>query len=223
MKRTSRMRKATIAFAVLSFSAALAAAQNADPNTAAPTKNDYRLRVLEPAEGAKVSGTSVRVAVSTAVPGQTREAPETYTGAMPRPQVLVFLDDQNRGELKDDQNVLTIDNVPSGPHKLVVLAKNRSGEVIDRKEIRFTSAPESAASAAPATMVEPQPAAPPEPPPAPPTTAVSERPTTSSAPSASAPPAPRARTLPKTGSPVPLLALAGLGLVLAGNLLRGVR
>ena len=38
--------------------AAVGIAQNADANTAAPTKNDLRLRLTEPAEGATVTGTA---------------------------------------------------------------------------------------------------------------------------------------------------------------------
>ena len=54
---------------------------------------------------------------------------------MPRPRVDVFLDNENKGTLQEGQNVVTIDGVTAGSHKLVVLAKNLSGEVIDRKEI----------------------------------------------------------------------------------------
>ena len=36
---------------------------------------------------------------------------------------------------------MTVDAVSAGAHKLVILAKNQSGEVIDRKEINFTAEP----------------------------------------------------------------------------------
>ena len=40
----------TLSAIALVLASSLAFAQNADPNTAGPTKNDYRLRVVEPAE-----------------------------------------------------------------------------------------------------------------------------------------------------------------------------
>ncbi len=60
----SRFRMFTAALAVAALAlTGVALGQNADPNTAAPTKNDYRLRVVEPAEGATISGSSFQVVV----------------------------------------------------------------------------------------------------------------------------------------------------------------
>ena len=56
---------------------------------------------------------------------------------MPRPYVDVFLDNDLKGTMRDATNVLEIDNVPPGTHKLVLLAKNKASEIIDRKEVRF--------------------------------------------------------------------------------------
>ena len=60
---------------------------------------------------------------------------------MPRPRVEVFLDNDSKGTLQEGQNVMTVDAVAAGAHKLVILAKNQSSEVIDRKEINFTAEP----------------------------------------------------------------------------------
>jgi LPXTG-motif cell wall-anchored protein len=223
----SRIFTATLAVAGLML-AGVALGQNADPNTAAPTKNDFRLRVVEPAEGATIIGSSVQVVVD------LRPFPEVggdrkNTDSMPSARVDVFLDNENRGTLQQGQNVVTVDNVSPGSHKLVVLAKNLSGEVIDRKEINFTAeagvavaqssvethrAPAAAAPAPPpAPLVEPAPAppsarmsAPPPPAPAP-----APAPATTTA---------QMETLPETASSTPLLAVAGLGLLVTGLALR---
>jgi LPXTG-motif cell wall-anchored protein len=209
---------------------AAALAQNADPNTAAPTKNDYRMRVIEPASGAVVAGDTVRVVVDTRVMPEVGSEKKDVN-SMPRPDVQVFLDNEVKGTLKAEQNALTIENVPAGEHKLVFVATNRSGEIIDRQEIPFRSeAAVSARASAPAAPA-PAPVAAPAPPPAP-------------APAYSAPaPAPRAveapppappaysaqsrttstetmTTLPQTASNDPLLLVAGLALIGAGLLAR---
>src|SRR5262249_57875118 len=56
----NRTRLALAGLVIGAFAAA-ALGQNADKNSAGPTKNDYRLRVVEPAEGATVTGPTVRV------------------------------------------------------------------------------------------------------------------------------------------------------------------
>jgi hypothetical protein len=141
---TSHSLRTAIAVLALAVSA-VALGQNADANTAAPTKNDYQLRVMEPAQGATIEGSTVRVTVSTDLRGQTTDL-TGGTAQMPKPRIQVFLDDQDKGVLSDEQNVLTLENVPAGEHKLVVLAKNASGEVIDREELAFrSSAPSQAA------------------------------------------------------------------------------
>ena len=140
MRRTrSRIFTVTLVAAGLAL-AGLALGQNADPNSAGPTKNDYRLRVVEPAEGAMIKGDSIQVVVDLRpfpeVGGERRDV-----NSMPRPRVDIFLDNDNKGTLQEGQNVMTVDAVTAGAHKLVILAKNQSGEVIDRKEINFTAEP----------------------------------------------------------------------------------
>ena len=58
-RKTSGFIAALALFAV----AGMAVAQNADQNTGGPTKNTLKLRLVEPLEGASITGDSVRVAV----------------------------------------------------------------------------------------------------------------------------------------------------------------
>ena len=58
-KKTSSLIPAVPLFGV----AGINFAQSADPNTGGPTKNTLKLRLVEPAEGATLSGNSVRVTV----------------------------------------------------------------------------------------------------------------------------------------------------------------
>lgn len=218
--------KALAAALALAMSAALATAQSADPNTSGPTKNTFRLRVLEPAEGAMVTGSSVRVSASTLIPGEEDTKNIAPTDRTPRPEIVVFLDNSQKGVLNQETNTLVIESVPAGTHKLVLLAKNVSGEVVDRKEINFTSSEPMAASAT-TTSREPAPVAAPAPAPREP------------APVAAPPPAPARQettvattaqeqpaaaevpeTLPQTASLLPLAALAGASLLGAGAALR---
>jgi len=233
MHRTrSRIFTVTLVAAGLAL-AGLALGQNADPNSAGPTKNDYRLRVVEPAEGAMIKGDSLQVVVDLR-PFPEVGAERRDVNSMPRPRVEVFLDNDSKGTLQEGQNVMTLDAVATGAHKLVILAKNMSGEVIDRKEINFTAEPRTTvaqssvethrAQATTDTQVSVPPAPAPEPParvqappppPAPaPAPAVSmprEDTTTNSA---------RVRTLPETASSTPLLGAAGIGLILTGFAIR---
>jgi len=160
---------------------------------------------------------------------------------MPRPDVDVFLDNELKGTMRDAQNVLEIESVTAGPHNLVLLAKNRANEIIDRKAIEFSSTAPAAASSStnttetlagststdgawtltekPATQTAAV-APPPAPRPAPVEVAPAR-------PVSNPPPAPRTaryeaapRTLPDTASSYPTLALVGAGFLLAGFLLR---
>jgi hypothetical protein len=214
--------KALTAALALAFAASLAAAQSADPNTSAPTKNTFRLRVIEPVEGAQITGSSVRVSASTAIPGESSEAAIAPTDRTPRPEILVYLDIDQRAVISGEMNSVTIDNVPPGAHKLVLLAKNTSGEIIDRKEIAFTSMAAPMASSTTTSNVAPAPA-PAAPPPAP-------APVREAAPApVAAPPAETTtmatttdepETLPQTASLLPLAALSGFALLGAGAALR---
>ena len=233
-----RSRIVTAALAVAGLlTAGLALGQNADPNTAAPTKNDYRLRVVEPVEGARLVGSSFQVVVDLR-PNAEVGGDRKDDDSMPAPRVDVFLDNENKGTLQQGQNVVTVDAVTPGPHKLVVLAKNLSGEIIDRKEINFTSeAGTNVAQSSVETHRAPAASAP-APAPAPPRVESAPPPP---APAAQAPapaPAPmtssrdttttaqtrdtmtQRETLPETASSTPLLAVAGLGLLVTGLALR---
>jgi LPXTG-motif cell wall-anchored protein len=203
----SRFRVAVViflAFAVAGF----VLAQNADPNTAGPTKNDYRLRVIQPMEGATVTGNRIQVVVDTEIPAE-RDTRQDFN-SMPRPDIDVFINDKLQGTMRDTNNVIDIENVPPGAHTLVLLAKNRSGEIIDRKVVHVSVL----APAVPKTVVEQPVSAPPPPAPAyvaPPAPAYEP----------SAAPAPMAEEkLPPTGTSDPLLAVAGLVLLAGGIAVR---
>jgi hypothetical protein len=196
--------------------------QNADKNSAGPTKNDFRLRIVEPIEGATVTGSTVRVTVANGMPRTLQGS--SRTNDMPNPSFRVYLGNTLKGELKRDDNVLTIENVPVGSQKLVVEALNPSGEIIDRKEINFqTVASSSPAALSSIPTTEPKPAASSEQKPAASSAATSTT-TTNPPPVIEPAPAPapatslKAKTLPKTASSAPRAGLAGLALVLAGLL-----
>ena len=205
------LRIAILILAVGSF-AGLALAQAANYNTGGPTKNTLQLKLIEPAEGATITGTQVRVGIAYNT-SNFGEGQGTKFGEkdFPQPTFDVFLDNDLKQTVKgSESNVVFIDNVPAGAHKVVVMAKNVSGEVIDRKEVNITVAPAVAeAEIAPApTTYAPVPPPPPAPAPAP----VVEAPPP--------PPAPAMEmeheTLPKTGSAYPRVAAAGLALAMAG-------
>jgi hypothetical protein len=141
----TRIRLAVVVLAVSAL-AAVALGQNADKNSAGPTKNDYRLKVVEPAEGAAITGPTVRVVVDTSIREQL-DGEKTDVNSMPRPLVDVWLDGTRRGTMKDTENVIEIDNVSPGPHKLALVAKNKANEIIDKKEINFSSTSSTVASA----------------------------------------------------------------------------
>jgi LPXTG-motif cell wall-anchored protein len=195
--------------------AGTALAQNADYNTAGPTANTLQLRLTEPAEGATITGTQVRVGLSYNQAAFGKGQGTKFGEAdFPLPIFEVYLDNDLKQTLKGTEaNVAFIENVPPGAHKVIVMAKNISGEIIDRKEVNITTVP--AVAAAPettTTLVEERPA-PPPPAPAP----VIEAPAPPPPPAAAPAPAPMEReTLPSTGSTYPTLAVAGLALVAGG-------
>ena len=219
----------TLSALALAVSSSIAFGQNADANSAGPTKNDYRLRVIEPVEGATITGGTVRVVVNTEIPAERDTKRDV--NSMPRPRIDVFIDESLKGTMADENNVVTIDAVSPGAHKLVVLAKNMSGEIIDRKEIKFnvvagtaetTITDRSTSIERPATSVER------------PATSVQrpiEKPATQVQ-SAPPPPAPapvaiaesrtneRTNELPATGTSDLALGAAGLALLVGGLALR---
>jgi LPXTG-motif cell wall-anchored protein len=200
MSRVKVTVVALLAFAVAAF----AHAQNADKNSAGPTKNDYRLRVVQPVEGAAITSDRFQIIVDTEIPGERDTRVDT--NSMPRPDVDVFLDGLFQGTMRDENNVIELVNVKPGPHEVVLLAKNRSGEIIDRKVLHISAvAPRVPKPVAVQPASPPPPAPPPayEPPPAPPA------------------PAPlMAEELPATGSSVPLLAVAGAAFLLGALVVR---
>jgi hypothetical protein len=195
----------SIGVALLTLSASFALGQNADKNSAGPTKNDLQLRVVEPLPGATVVGSSVRVTVATSLPRTTQES--SGTSNMPNPSFRVYLGNTLKGEIKRDDNVLTIEDVPVGSQRLIVEAMNSSGEVIDRKEIKFQTVAAVAATAPLGQIPEPATAS--APPPVAPATAMA--PATASSLSTS-------KDLPHTASAAPRAALAGLALITVGLL-----
>jgi hypothetical protein len=241
--------KAALAALVIGAAAVIALGQNADQNSAGPTKNDYRLRVVEPAEGAVVAGSTVRVVVNTMIPGELGDPERRDVNSMPRPDVDVFLDGQNKGTMRDANNVLTIDGVSQGDHKIVLIAKNRANEIIDRKEINFSSTADTLAASGGLTrtdstlepaVVQKAPvatnaydsslAAPAASETSPTVVAQSTAPVRPAVPVIQPPPAPRpapamtvatnTRTLPETATSDPLLLAAGAVLLLGGLSLR---
>jgi LPXTG-motif cell wall-anchored protein len=198
----------------LMLGAGLALGQNAGNKSSGPTQNTFRLRVIEPIEGGTVVGSAVRVTVSNEVPQPTQEA--RGTNNMPNPSFRVYLGNTLKGEIKRDENVLTIDNVPAGSQKLVIEAMNSSGEIVDRKEINFqtvAAASAAVASSAPTTELRPMPSAPPRS-----ASTAPEPPAPAIAPAPAAAPEVDRTTLPQTASSAPSSALAGVALVLAGLL-----
>ncbi len=199
------LRFTILALAVGAF-AGVALAQSADKNTGGPTANTLQLRLTEPAEGATITGTQVRVGVAYNVTGFGQGQGTKFGEAnFPQPTFDIFLDNDLKATLKGTEaNVAFIENVPPGAHKVVVMAKNVSGEVIDRKEVKITTV------AAAAAMAETT------------TTTFAERtePAPAPAPVIEAPPPPPAPAmqaeLPKTGTAYPQMAAAGLALALVG-------
>lgn len=212
-----RRRISSLIAAVALFTASgLLLAQNADKNSAGPTKNDLKIRVTEPLEGATITGSTARVAVDyDRARYREQGTGETDKGLdkFPPPTFDVFLDNDLKQSLRGGNNVATIDNISPGSHKIVILAKNISGEVVDRKEVNITAiaAPMVASTTTSATTerVTREMPAPAPPPPAP---SMSYQPPP-------APAAPVETTLPTTGSASPRLALLGLVLVVGGLLL----
>jgi LPXTG-motif cell wall-anchored protein len=214
------MRKiSTLALAGVLCLAGWAAAQNADQNTAGPSKNQLRLRLTEPREGAQISGSTIRVAVDYNATifgaGQgTRFGEKNF----PMPIFDVFVDNTLKQTLKGgESNVAVIEGVLPGAHKVVVMAKNISGEVIDRAEVNVTNTEATVSS-----TVAPAPA------PAPAETTTYATDTPAPAPVASAQtrsyatdttPTRESDTLPTTGSSAPDAAVLGLALVAGGLLI----
>lgn len=202
-----RRKPSSLIVAIALFTVAgMVFAQNADQNTGGPTKNTLRLTLVEPAEGATISGSTIRVTV-----GYNHQAFGANEGTrfgdanFPQPRFDVYCDNSLKATLKGtESNTTTIENVSPGNHKIAIVALNVSGEIIDRKEVGVVTT-----TAMAETVPAPAPAA--AAPPAPAPRAYEP---------VSAPPAPAEPALPHTASSSPRLALLGIALV-AGGLLHG--
>ena len=188
--------------------AALCLAQG-KPYSTAPTDADYRLTIREPLNGATITGSEVQVAMG--LPW----IPETNQSASPKeradvmiPVFQIWVDGKDYGNLPGGQNVFVARDLSYGDHKIVVAAKNISGNVIDRKEIMVTTvAPKVSVTTTDHVSTPPQTAAVAAPPPPPPPPA----------PVAAPPPPPEPpAALPQTGTAYPGALAGGLGLILAG-------
>jgi hypothetical protein len=214
MKRTT-----LLSFLLIFGLAAVATAQTGKSMqySNAPTDTDYRMTIVEPKAGATVVGKDVNIVVGlpTVPPGNRSqsEASDLKQKDMNTPIFQIWVDGKNYGNLPGGQNVFYARDLSYGPHKIVVMAKNASGEVVDRKEVSITTV-EKTESVAMTQSAAPVPA--PEPAPAPP----APRAEAYAPPPPPAPAAPVETALPHTATGYPLAALAGLALVGAGIALR---
>jgi hypothetical protein len=225
------MKKLAI-FALGVALAATAAAQSPASRglSAAPTDADYRINVVEPQPNATIVGKDIQIVVRGPRNPQGDRAPQNATDGRDRqmntPVFQVFIDGKSYGNLQDNQNVFVAHDVAYGPHKIVVVAKNVAGEVIDRAEIPVTSV-ESAATASTTTSSTMSENAAPPPSSSAPSAGTTYGSTASTGTTASTPPPPppdtsdsSMKTLPQTASRAPMAAAAGLLLALGGLRLR---
>jgi hypothetical protein len=175
----------------------------------APTDTDYRMTIVEPKAGATIVGKDVNIVLGlpTVPPGNKSQsaASDLKQKEMNTPIFQIWVDGKNMGNLPGGTNVFYARDLSYGPHKIVVMAKNASGELVDRKEISVTTV-ETAGSVAVTESAAPAPApapayAPPAPEPAP-------------------APAPSYTSLPQTATAYPLAGLAGILLLVIGVALR---
>ena len=195
--------------------ATLASGQNIGKYSNAPTDADYRMIVVEPKEGATLVGKDINIVLTLPAMPQGNPAPQANQDQkqqeMNTPTFQIWVDGKNFGNLPIGQNVFVARDLSYGPHKVVVMAKNISGQVVDRKEISVTTVETASSvsvtqSAAPAPYVA-------ERAPAPAPRIAIEPPATTHYTSESP-------TLPKTATSYPLAAASGLLLLGAGALLR---
>jgi hypothetical protein len=200
--------KKTIIFLAVFFLAAVISAQLATSQQSnAPTSNSFRIKVLEPVEGATIEGQNFNIVLGlprTTPPGTAVSSDERKASLTPTYQVWV--DGKDYGNLPIGQNVVNVQGVPTGPHKIVIAAKNTAGELIDRKEFSVTTIEPRIAE----VRQEPAPPPAPVPPPAPAPAYVPPAPA----------PEPESPTLAKTATRYPVAAVCGLVLLGVGILLR---
>jgi hypothetical protein len=112
--------------------------------------NDYQLKVIEPLEGASFPGSAVRVQVKLefrprviiGAKGPT-PTPRPDTTPTPKPMVEIYIDKELMGALEESEDSVVIDGLAEGSHTLLVTASDRSGTVLERKEVHFTMLPDT--------------------------------------------------------------------------------
>lgn len=198
-------------------------AQNADQNTAGPSRNQLKLRLTEPREGAEISGSTIRVTVdynkTSFGEGQGTKFGEKN---FPMPSFDVYIDNTLKQTLRGgESNVAVINDIPSGKHKIVVMAKNMSNEIIDRAEVNVTNTEVVAATTAPTADANRSSAS---------SNSTDTTPSSSSMPSraydtgasqsaTTSDTTSRGSSMPRTASNAPEAALIGLALVAGGLLI----
>lgn len=200
-----------LALALVLGLAAVASAQTGKTMTMsnAPTDQDYRMTIIEPKNGAMIVGKDVSIILGLPPLPQGNKsqsaASDRKEQQMNTPIFQIWVDGKNMGNLPGGSNVFYARDLSYGPHKIVVMAKNTAGELVDRKEISVTTAETAGTVSMTQTAVEAAPAPAPAP-------MVVE--------SAPAPPAPVYTSLPHTATAYPLAAAAGFLLLAAGIALR---
>jgi LPXTG-motif cell wall-anchored protein len=189
--------------------AALCFAQNPGGNySTAPTNKDYRLNIKEPVNGATITGTEVQIVINTPWVADSNNVNQKERKDVMTPTFQIWVDGKNYGNLPTGQNVFIARDLAYGEHAITVAAKNISGELVDRQEIKVTTVASKVAVST--TNQAP-------PPPAP--VAAQPAPVAAPPPPAAVPPPPEPApmaALPQTGTAYPGALAGGLGLVLAG-------
>ncbi len=147
------MKKTILFLAVFGLAAVVLAQLPTSQQSAAPTSNSFRITVMEPQEGATIQGPDFNIVLGlprTTPPG-TAVSPEERRASL-TPTYQIWVDGKNYGNLPIGQNVLNVAGVPTGPHKIVIAAKNTAGELIDRKEFSVTTTEPMVAQAQPTQM-----------------------------------------------------------------------
>jgi hypothetical protein len=205
------MKRHIFSFALGLALAVVASAQTGQSLTMsnAPTDQDYRMTIIEPKPGAVIVGKDVNIILGLPPLPQGNKsqsaASDLKEQQMNTPIFQIWVDGKNMGNLPGGTNVFYARDLSYGPHKIVVMAKNTAGELVDRKEISVTTTE----TAGTVSMTQTNTAVAPAPAPAP---MVVE--------SAPAPPAPEYTSLPHTATAYPLAAAAGILLLAAGIALR---
>jgi hypothetical protein len=207
------MKRHILSFALVLGLAAVASAQTGKSLTMsnAPTDQDYRMTIIEPKPGAVIVGKDVNIILGLPSLPQGNKSQSTASDLkeqqMNTPIFQIWVDGKNMGNLPGGTNVFYARDLSYGPHKIVVMAKNTAGELVDRKEISVTTAE----TAGTVSMSQSNTVAAVQPAPAPAPLVVE---------SAPAPPAPVYTSLPHTATAYPLAAAAGFLLLGAGIALR---